>query len=75
MDVEDGDCPACAAVREGGCGDGIIFLECDGTLYRCDVSEWSLGERGLVCVTCEVTTAGEADFELSHIVSSVELEK
>ncbi len=67
VEVDDGECPACAALRKGGCESGVIFLECGGTLYRCYVTEWSMGGRGLVCVTCEVVSAEEVDGELEAL--------
>lgn len=63
MDVEEWECPACEAIREGGCGSGLIFLECDGKLYRCVVSD--IGR--LAVVTCEVVTAEAADDELARL--------
>jgi hypothetical protein len=54
VEVEDGECPACAAIREGGCDSGVIFLECDGVVYRCEVM--SLPGFRVTTVLCEVST-------------------
>lgn len=65
VDVEEWECPACKAIREGGCdGDGILFLEHDGTLHRCTIT--SLVGR-FSCVTCEVVSREDADAELSRV--------
>lgn len=60
LEIEDGDCPACEAIRRFGCGDGVVFLVCDGKIYRCDVG----GVFKFGYVLCAETTFDSADREL-----------
>jgi hypothetical protein len=58
----DDECPACEAIHVGGCGEGLIFLECEGILYRCYVVRL----LGMLAISCTQTTGEKADEELAR---------
>lgn len=61
LDIDDGDCPACAALRQFGCKEGIIFLECNGVIHRCYVAHFF----GLAGALCEIVSREDADKEIA----------
>ncbi len=61
FEIEDGECPACEAIRRFGCGDGVVFLVCGDKIYRCDVG----GVFRFGYVLCGETTFELADEELA----------
>lgn len=60
VEIEGDECPACAALVKYGCPAGIIFLACEGELYRCKV--FSLGPVRFTY--CKKVSQEEAEREL-----------
>jgi hypothetical protein len=63
FDNNPNECPACTAIQKFGSSEGILFLDCGGKLYRCDIYRF----MGMILVSCSVTTPELADIEISRL--------